>query len=198
MSSASSDKLPLIPKEFMNSDTGAPHTNCLMCNAVLAEEVQPYMIEKAVRYYPAVKLTNVVFEFAICAKCAKQTEQQLSTHTKEQLRQYFGTHFKMDMRPTWNAEEAEEHPFNIGEWIDHCAIKNLKRSELHEYSIYARCIGDRIIPEMVPYMISGEAQDEMMQLFSNESLGFMDGFTDKYFSGPPEWKELFQGRPVLV
>lgn len=190
------DGFPPIPSEFLNSDTGAPHSHCLMCSADLMSENQPYLIEKAVRHYPTVDLTTVAFEFAVCAGCAAKTEQQLSTSTRMQLQQYFHQHFRSDLRPDWDPQM--QTPFIIEEWIGQCAVKELPREGMTEYSIYARCIGDRIIPDTVPYMLSGQAQDELMQLFSNESIGFMDGFTDRYFSGPPEWKELFRGRPVLV
>lgn len=197
------EQLPDIPKDFHNSETGAPFTNCLVCECDLKNETVPYSIERAIRYYPEMELQNVVFEYAMCAKCMSQMENELSGETNMAIMQYFAGNFDYNNRPEWKANsdlEEDEEPteFKIEDWISRCSIKELPREELFEYTLCARCIGDKIIPEVAPYMISGVAQDELIELFSNKSLGFLDDFTDKHFSGPPELKELFKGRPILV
>lgn len=194
------ERLPEIPAEFYNSDTGLPFTHCLVCNCELIHETRPYAIERAIRHYPAMKLKSVVFEYALCANCMTNMENELSAHTKMAIFTYFAQNLRLADRPKWQPSEDEEAraEFNCSEWIDTCAVKALPREELHEYTLCARCIGTKIIPEVVPYMISGVAQDELIELFSNESLGYLDDFTNNYFSGPPEFKELFKGRPILV
>jgi hypothetical protein len=200
------DKLPDIPQPFFNSETNQPFSNCLVCECNLMEESQPYAIERAIRHYPEMELKSVVFEYALCAKCIAQTENELSDDTKMSITQYFAQNLDLASRPQWKSTEEEDEnsdlvkvvPFDINEWIDTCSVKGVSRSELYEYTLCARCIGGKIIPEVVPYMISGLAQDDIVDLFSNKSLGFLDDFTDKHFSGPPELKELFKGRPILV
>ncbi len=199
------EKLPDIPKEFYNSETDSPFRNCLVCECDLMQESLPYAIERAIRHYPEMELKSVVFEYAMCAKCIAQMENELSDETKMSIMQYFAQNLNVANRPQWQPAEdetAEEDAppahFDVNEWIDNCAVKGASRSELYEYTLCARCIGDKIIPEVVPYMISGLAQDDLIELFSNKSLGFLDDFTDKHFSGPPELKELFKGRPILV
>ena len=170
------------------------------------EETRPYAIERAIRHYPEMELKSVVFEYALCAKCIAQMENELSSDTKLAIMTYFSQNLDFANRPTWKAApeneegEVEEEiaPFDVSEWIDNCSVKGVPKSELYEYTLCARCIGEKIIPEVVPYMISGLAQDDIVELFSNKSLGFLDDFTDKHFSGPPELKELFKGRPILV
>jgi len=195
------DRLPDIPKEFFNSETNRPFSNCLVCECDLMADSQPYAIERAIRHYPEMELKSVVFEYALCAKCISQMENELSDDTKMSIMQYFAQNLNLSLRPQWKPadDEGEEPaPFNVSEWIDACSVKGVPRSELYEYTLCARCIGGKIIPEVVPYMISGLAQDDLVDLFSNKSLGFLDDFTDKHFSGPPELKELFKGRPILV
>ncbi|MCB9192139.1 MAG: hypothetical protein H6603_02495 [Flavobacteriales bacterium] len=200
------EQLPDIPKEFFNSETDSPFSNCLVCNCDLMKETVPYSIERAIRHYPEMELKSVVFEYAMCANCMAQMESELSDETKMAIMKYFGENFNYHNRPQWSVQpENEEEPeeavqpeFNISEWISNCAVKDLPRQELYEYTLCARCIGGKLIPEVAPYMISGQAQDDLVELFSNKSLGFLDGFTDKYFTGPPELKELFKGRPILV
>lgn len=202
------EQLPDIPKDFYNSETGAPFSNCLICECDLKEETQPYSIERAIRHYPEMELKSVVFEYAMCSKCMAQMEAELSSETKMAIMQYFAENFNYSDRPKWqtevfiNEEEATaevKYPkFEVSDWISNCSIKGVSRNELYEYTLCARCIGDKIIPEVAPYMVSGLAQDDLIELFSNKSLGFLDDFTDKHFSGPPELKELFKGRPILV
>lgn len=195
------DKLPDIPKEFFNSETNQPFSKCLVCECDLMKESQPYAIERAIRHYPEMELKSVVFEYALCAKCIAQMENELSSETKMSIMKYFAANLDFSSRPQWKPNEDEDEeviPFNVSEWIENCSVKGIPRSELYEYTLCARCIGGKIIPEVVPYMISGLAQDDLVDLFSNKSLGFLDNFTDKHFSGPPEFKELFKGRPILV
>jgi len=191
------DRFPAIPTVFCNSETGLPFGHCLVCDCKLQEQQFPYSVERAIRHYPEMGIDAVVFEYGICTPCVLQLDNQISTETKTAIIGYFQQHFNADARPEWDGEDSE-HPFDVEEWIGTCAIKGYARHELHEYSLYAKCIGDRIIPQVVPYMICGEAQDEVVQLFSKKSLGFFDDFTDRYFTGPPELKELFKGRPILV
>ncbi len=193
--------LPPIPSEFHNSETGLPFHHCLVCECNLMAETQPYSIERAIRHYPEMKLKSVVFEYALCAQCMTNMENELSDMTKLAIKLFFSAKLDLRNRPKWEAtfdENGVLQPFNVSEWIETCAVNSLPRKELYEYSLFARCIGDRIIPEVVPYMISGPAQDELIALFSKESLGFMNDFTDRHFSGPPELKELFKGRAILV
>lgn len=192
------DQLPEIPEMFFNSDTGSPFTDCMICDRDLMAETQPYSVERAIRHYPELELDNVVFEYALCAKCTSEMEKEISKETMFAIMTYFSEQFNYENRPVWNPSKEGETIFDIDDWIGTCAVKGLPRNELYEYSLYARCIGNRIIPEVVPYMISGIAQDDLVELFSNKSLGFLDDFTDKHFSGPPELKELFKGRPILV
>jgi len=195
------NQLPEIPEEFFNSDTGAPFAHCMICNGSLMEETHPYALERAIRHYPELDLNNVVFEYALCASCTANMENEISKETMGAITTYFNKKINHASRPKWkpnSAEDETETPFNCPEWIGNCAVKGLPKSGLFEYSLYARCIGNKIIPDVLPYMISGQAQDDLVALFSNASLGFLDDFTEKHFSGPPELKELFKGRPILV
>ena len=47
-------------------------------------------------------------------------------------------------------------------------------------------------------MISGEAADEVMQLLSNSTIDILNGFTDEFLGLPPEFKDLFKDKPMLV
>jgi hypothetical protein len=47
-------------------------------------------------------------------------------------------------------------------------------------------------------MLGGRAMDSIMDLMSDHTLGFLDDFTGKHFTGPPEFSEWLKARPVFV
>ena len=102
------EQLPDIPKEFFNSETNTPFEQCLVCECDLMKETIPYSIERAIRHYPEMELKSVVFEYAMCAKCMKQMESELSEETKMAIMKYFGENFNHHDRPQWIAEPLEE------------------------------------------------------------------------------------------
>jgi hypothetical protein len=66
-----------------------------------------------------------------------------------------------------------------------------------EYQIVAQCDGKHMLFTYMPYAISSTAMDEMTDLLSEKSLGEIDDFTGKYFSGPPEIAELIRKRSIM-
>ena len=81
--------------------------------------------------------------------------------------------------------------------LDTCLLSGKRVDELKEYQIYAHCIGQRLDTQIQPYLISAEAQDEIMNLISNETLDILNGFFDKHFSPDPALIKPVP-RPVLI
>lgn len=197
------DHLPEIPSIFYNSETKQPFTHCLICDCAVQEQADGYMIERAIRHYPEMQLENVIFEYAMCKSCVSKMQSELSDQTVLAISLYFMNAKRLKMRPDWTPERDEHNQvispsFKVDEWVNECVIKGVPKADLTEYTVTASCIGNKIVPSILPYMVSGVAMDEMAEHISNESRGFFDDFTDRYFSGPPELKALLQGRPVLL
>lgn len=185
-----------IPKEFLSYETGEAFRNCKICDRDLTQPETHYIIEKAIRKYTGYKAWDVVFEYAICINCAESFRSELSKESVESIEKYFMT--KVDInKHTERFNEADEVP-DISKYTDQCLIKGLNRNEVEEYQIYGECRGNKFLYGNMPYMISGEAMDEIAQLLSDKTLDELDGFAGKYLGPSPELEGLFRGRKLVL
>jgi hypothetical protein len=177
-----------IPKEFYNSETNQPFRNCLMCNQSL-DQLQ-YVVEKAIKNYPTLGTSEIIFEYAMCLTCATKMHMELSAESRGRIEAYMAEHLKNKTR--------EQQTRNINSSLSRCMIRETDLSQSSEYSIYALCNGAEMVVSDLPYALSGEVQDEIMQLLSAKSLDVMDDFIGNHFTGPPEVMEILKRRPVFI
>jgi len=180
-----------IPAEFCNSETKAPFSECLMCHQSLTST--QYIVEKAIKNYHSVGTREIIFEYAMCLTCAAKMNMELSLESRNRIEAYMASHLKKNKRT-----DSGDSPTNIDAAISHCIIKETEVSQSAEYSIYALCDGSTMVVSELPYALSGEVQDEIMQLLSAKSLEILDDFIGNHFTGPPEVKEILRRRPVLI
>ena len=184
-----------IPDLFHSYDTGAPFTHCKVCEKELIESGTLYGIEKVIRMYPDYATKDVIFEYAICINCQQVLDNDLSEDSKERIQEYFQEHSDFSNR----VEKIKKgEPLDLHQWLDHCVIKSTPVSQMKEYQVAAMCIGDQMLVAEFPYLLSGEAMHELSMLLSNQTLGEMGGFIDKYLGPPPELRELFEQRKYVL
>lgn len=179
---------------FYSYDTGEPFTNCIMCNKHLLHPGTSYIIEKAYKRYPALDTEAVIFEYAICIDCADKMRKELSEESKISINNYFQQHFDFESR----YERMMKLKFDINEWLSECAIKKTDLKENDEYMICAQCDGSKMVFNHFPYMVGGDAMEEISNLISQKTRDVLDGFIDRHLSGPPELKELFKSNKKLL
>jgi hypothetical protein len=182
-----------IPKIFWSDLSQLPFQTCLMCNCNFEESQQPYLIEKAVKGMLGDQALSTVFEYAVCLSCAEQMNLSLSESSRLKIAQYFeaNIHFNARREALEGAEQSA--------WIENCLVKKRPLREQEECQLYAFCVGDKMLYHEFPYMITGEALDEMLQLLSAKTLDILNGFKDDFFDGPPELKELLEkGGPKVL
>jgi hypothetical protein len=167
----------------------------MMCEKNLLEEGVQYRIEKAIKKYPDSDAISTIFEYAICNDCGVQANATLSKESKENIQLYFESHVDMYER---REQLLEEKGMDTDEWLSHCAIKGTPLNEAEEYQIYAHCNGSDMLFSYWPMAISSQAIDEVAQLLSNETLDEIDRFTDQINDLPPELRDLFKDRPLVV
>lgn len=185
-----------IPKVFRSSDTGKPFEHCVVCHKFLLTDGTPYMIEKAIKQYPELKVQEVIFEYALCLDCVVMLNASLSEESRERINAYFENHGNM---PTRRTALLKKKTLRIQPWINRCLIKNTPISKCSEYQLLAQCDGKHLLFTYMPFALSMEALDEITSLMSEKSLGEIDDFMGKYFSGPPEIAEMLKKRsPVLL
>lgn len=183
-----------IPKAFLSTETGKPIDHCLVCNRYLLDGDTMYMIEKAVRNYPAMKTTEVIIEYAICMDCAFRMNESLSQESRERIAAYFEQHTDLMAR----RGQLLNGKTGVRSWIDHCVVKNTPIADSAEYQLVGQFQGSHMLLTTMPFALSFEAMDEISGLMSEKSLGEIDDFIGKYFSGPPEVAALLKRKFVLI
>ena len=84
----------------------------------------------------------------------------------------------------------EEHPTDPEKWLSHCMIKGTEINDLNEYQIGACFKGNEMATNfMPPFLIGGEAMEEITNLLSKETKDEMDGFIGDHFGIPPELRK---------
>lgn len=184
-----------IPRIFHSDAEDKPFDKCIDCNKYLLKGNQEYIIEKAFKKYIDYEADDTIFEYAICLDCAEKLFMSFSEPSRKAIEEYFEEHVKIEEQLT---ELARAESFEINDHINKCMIKGLPIEDLQEYQLVCYCRGNKISMIRPPYMISGEAADEVMQLLSNATIDILNGFTDEFLGLPPEFKDLFKDKPMLV
>lgn len=184
-----------IPAIFFSDETKQPIMNCLVCGKEVMSSGEPYMIEKVIKNYRGSEVRSTLFEFAICYKCAEATRKSLSKESLQRITHYMLANVNFEKR---KSSFYEQESFDTADWISNCIIKGKSRASVGEYHLFAQCSGNQIVFDMMPYMISFEAEDEMHELLSGKTKGEMDDFTRRFFDLPPELKDIFKDKPVMV
>lgn len=183
-----------IPGIFHSDLTGKPIEKCVNCDKNMIESNEPYIIEKAFRYYREFEVTNTIFEYIMCVPCAMEMHASMSEISRQKIQEHMKN---IDMHGR-SFEMKKNHGNDFNAWIDECIVLKTPRQNLEEYQICAQCIGNKLIFDVLPYMMSHEASDEITSLLSAETLEEYNRFVDDNFGLPPEFKKALKDSPVFV
>ena len=161
-----------VPEVFWCFETGEMFQRCRMCDIDLMVEGTNYLIEKAFRK------KEVIFEYAMCFDCVQQMRETLSAQSRKLIDNYFEEHIDIEER---RKTLIEKYGRRTRSWIDKCMIKGTPMAQCEEHQIYGWCIDKDIVFNGLPYMLSGEVMDELLNLLSNETIGVLDDFSEKLF-----------------
>ena len=184
-----------IPKVFYSTETGRPFSRCVSCEKHLLTTGEQYVIEKAIRNYQKFKTNDTIFEYAMCVDCYAKIQKSFSVSSKQAVENYFLQNVNFAQRRTRLLEEGN---LRLDEWISHCIVKETPVQDLDEYQILCQCHGDKMLFTYLPFMIGGDATDEIVQLLSNETLGEIDGLRDDFFGLSPELQGLLNDPRFFV
>ncbi|MEQ8470254.1 MAG: hypothetical protein RIC35_03675 [Marinoscillum sp.] len=180
-----------IPQEFHSFENEGLFTNCIECDRELLDGSCDYVIEKAVRNYQGFKAEDVIFDYAICMKCAMEVQQNLSKESMRSIQQYMEENMQIEAR----AKQMQFMNADYSGFVDECLISNRPKNSCDEYQVFAYCRGDKMNLQMPPYMISGQILDEISELLSDETRDELNGFFNKHFSPAPG---MFEPDPRLI
>ncbi len=185
-----------IPEIFHSDKEGVPFSHCKICNKELVNSNEVYLIEKAYGKSPGKNHHEVIFELAYCVDCLQEMHSTLSEESRKNIETYFEQNTKLTERDA----ELKKHDLIDSEvWLHSCVVKNKSKDEVDEFQVYGLCQGNELIFHQAPYMICGEAIDEVMDLLSNESLGIINDFMTDLIDVPPAFRELFKTkRPLFI
>ena len=175
-----------IPEDFFAFHSQKPFTNCIECATDLLSLATPYFVEKAFRKYPGYTAHDVVYEFAMCLSCANSMRNELSKKSLKAMESFMQS----------SMQKREVEPVEDG--LQNCLVTQKPIKDEEEYIIYGVFQGNEMMVADFPYAIGKDAMDELSGLLSNETLDFMNDFSGKHFTGPPEVNEILgPRRPVL-
>ena len=83
------DEVTDIPLMFHSYSEERPFQQCISCSVNLIGTDTEYLIEKAFRRYPGFKTQDVIFEYAMCLRCAERMRQELSRESMRNIQQFF-------------------------------------------------------------------------------------------------------------
>lgn len=183
-----------IDSDFFDID-GHAFTTCKLCERELIQSNTEYVIERAIQR------EQVVFEYALCRSCMEKAQSRWSQESLRAVNDYMrsAVRFPIYFREAMDYIESENpEEFDLESRLQLCAIKNESRYEMEEYQVMGMFKGDKMLVSVFPYLLSGKAIDEMVDLLSAETLGELDDFTDELLSWPPELSDLNPNRkPIL-
>lgn len=185
-----------IPEIFYSEKKNGPFENCTCCDKKLGENDEIYLIEKAYERNRVTHEPELVFEVAYCFDCREGILQLLSKTSNKKLEAYFNTYSDLDKR---DAELKKYDLMDPDIWINNCIIKNTPINQAKVFQIYAICWKDELVFHNSPYMICGEAMDEIVELLSNKSLDILNDFLTDLLDMPPGLEKILKpGKPVMI
>jgi hypothetical protein len=183
-----------INSDFRDID-GNLFTSCKLCERELLKSNSEYVIERAIQR------EQVVFEYALCKNCMENAQSRWSEDSLRAINGYMQSaiRFPIYFQESMDYIESENpDEFDLESRLQLCAVKNESRTEMEEYQLMGVFKGDKMIVSVFPYMLSGKAMDEIVDLLSAETLGELDDFTEDLLSWPPELSDINPNRkPIL-
>ncbi|WP_349529113.1 hypothetical protein [Reichenbachiella sp. MALMAid0571] len=167
---------------------------CISCECNLLVSGTEYVIEKALKPYKGYSSYSTIFEYAMCMPCAGKMRNLISAHSMKNINQYFSQNF--DPNRT-RRKLLENENSDVENWLNRCIVKDIIIGDLSECQVYAQCSGEQMLLGHFPYMVSGVALDEVVDLLSQETLDDLDKFKNEFVDGPSEFQDLLQSGPKV-
>lgn len=161
-----------VPEKFWSFETSGLFRTCSLCGSPLTDEGKQYVIEKAY------KKNEVIFEYAMCFPCREQVMSDLSVLSLKRIANYFDEH--VDLQARRKQLEGQDKS-NLDAWLSHCLIKGTPITQSPEHHICGHFMDLNMLQDVLPYALSHEAMEDIVMLFSNETLGIMEDLSGKLF-----------------
>jgi len=182
-----------IPKLFYSDLTGVPMEKCISCEINLIHNEINYVIEKALKTHHGYKSYATIFEYAMCLTCVDKLKGNISAKSLQRIHQYFVQYIDLKR---FDISLEDNDISKIECRMEKCMVNGKYVEELKECQIYAQCVGDKMIVREFPYMMSGQAMDDVVALLSSETLDDLNKLKDELI-GPSEFQDLLKSGPKV-
>lgn len=167
-----------IPPIFHSLEHEGPFRACTLCGCDLAES--EYFIERVFHHQ------EPIVEMAICSGCRDEQAQEISAESLVRIRTFLEGRLKKGDRMERLAALSDLS--NLGPWLDTCLISDLPAAESPYRSIFAACYGSELMLSTgLPFMVSGQVNEELNELLSEQTRRACDDFLGTHFGMPPEF-----------
>lgn len=185
-----------IPEIFHSDATGRLFSNCLVCDCYLLDHGVPYVIEKAIRNYTNFQnSSDTIFEYAMCLQCMETFRKQVSEESQQKLDEYMSQRVDFLAR---RQKYVDAENFDVEDWTSNCIVNGKLGHKVEERQIYCQCDGDKMLFTYMPFMLSGDAMQEMANLLSKKTIGEIGDFMNEHFDLSPELKINPVDSPLLI
>lgn len=184
-----------IPEIFYSDKKQQPFQHCRLCGESLLQSNKLYIIEKAYERNAKTREPELVFEFAACLNCYVDFGESISKESRKKLDDYYAEYADLNKR---DAELKKHNLLDPEIWINNCIVKNTPIDQAETYVIYALCWKDELVFEAFPYMVCGEAMEEIVELLSSKSLDLLTDFLADLIDVPPEFEEILKSSRLVL
>lgn len=168
--------LPGIPKLMHSVEKAGLFEYCIECGEYLLDDNKHYIIEKAFTDL------ETIFELAMCWECYMSYYETLSLISREKLEQYFAKH----IRDFERSNVIERNGYDFDKWTENCIVKDIPEHETKFRQICVHCLGENLVYDLMPFMLSDTALEDIYPLLSKQTKDEIDRFNDRFFGFPPE------------
>jgi hypothetical protein len=167
-----------IPPLFHSEQSGGPFETCVACDRALLVDGVQYIVEKAVRR------GETIFEYALCRGCHEGLAEDVSRESTRRIEAHFGERVDLVDRRAALLARADD---DADPWVAHCVLSKRPRSECEEYQVVAQCDGSDLLFTYMPFLIAGDAMEDLFRLLSKKTRETLDDFTGQHLGMPPEF-----------
>tara|TARA_R110002072_G_scaffold200529_2_gene358238 strand:- start:813 stop:1376 length:564 start_codon:yes stop_codon:yes gene_type:complete len=175
-----------IPKDFYQSNGSETMSNCKICNADLLSQELPFAFERAIKHFPEINASQIIFEIAICHNCAGENRKTMSKESLKDIKDFMTSEEVQSNM----AKCLEESYFGEGDTLNYCLITGAPKQNINEYQIIAQCLGQNLLSGTEAFLISKKGIEIVHDLLSEETEDELDRFKRDHFGLPPEFENL--------
>jgi len=159
-----------LPPLFHSDEKDGPFVRCGDCGGDLLEMENGYFIQKAFA------ARETIMEVAVCSDCHSRLQRSYSTESRTRIWDFYLDRADLPGRlKKFQALPVGQPDF----WLNRCVTCPALRPHTAEYILAGQCIGDYLIYGETPMMMCLRCMEEIIGLFSAESLEIYDRWMER-------------------